>query len=183
MNIVEVPIDSIRAADWRATHMLLPDLKLLTQSMVEYGWISPIIVRKKDSVIIDGFHRWLIAQKDAEFRKRHGKKTVPVVFMDIDLIDAMVMHIRLNRARGVLMARYISLLAKDILASKKYQRTEIKRLLAMSEDELAVLLDGSLLKHRKISEYEYSKAWVPVEVPASTPIEAVSFEAPPNADR
>lgn len=183
MNIVEVPIDSIRHADWRATHLLLPDFKLLTQSMIEYGWISPIIVRKKDNVIIDGFHRWVIAQNDQDFRKKHGKKTVPVTFVDVDLIDAMVMHIRLNRVHSVLMARYMSRLAKDILASKKYQRIEIKRLLAMSEDELTVLLDGSLLKHRKISEYQYSKAWVPVEVPASAPVESVAFEAPPNADR
>jgi hypothetical protein len=182
MKIVEVSVDSVRPSDWRATHMLKPDLKLLVKSMHEYGWISPIIVRKSDSRIIDGFHRWMIAQEDSEFRKKHGKK-VPVVFVDCDKIDAMVMHIRLNRTRGQLVARFLSQLVSNILVSKKYDQTEMRQMLHMTQEEINVLIDGSLLKHKKIKEHEYSKAWIPVEMPAGTPAPAAIIETPPNADR
>lgn len=180
MNIVMVPVDSIRPADWRATYMLKPDMKLLTKSMMEYGWLSPITVRKSDSRIIDGFHRWLVAQ-DQDFIKKHGKK-IPVIFVDIDAIDSMIMHIRLNRARGSLIAKFVSRLINDIVRSKKYERSELKQLLTMGDDEIEVLLNGTLLKQRKISEYQYSKAWVPVEAPAGS-VEAAIIETPPNADR
>jgi hypothetical protein len=183
MNIFQVPITSVRPAEYRATHMLKPDFKLLNASMVEHGWIYPIVVRKNDMKIIDGFHRWLIASENDQFRKLHGKKTLPAVLADVDLIDAMVMHIRLNRTRGQLVARHLGMLVTDILKSQKYERKEVRQMLTMTEDELRVLLDGSLLKHRNISEYEYSKAWIPVEVAAGEAVPSVTFETPPNADR
>ena len=182
MNITYVPISSIRPADWRTTHILKPDLKLLVKSMVEYGWLSPIIVRKSDSKIIDGFHRWMIADQDAEFRGKYGD-LVPVLFVDVDLIDAMMMHIRLNRSRGQIMAKYLSLVVRDILVSKKYDTKDLRSALIMTDEELAVLIDGSLIKHRNIKEHKYSKAWIPVEISTSEPAAPVAIERPPNADR
>lgn len=183
MKIVEVPIGSIRPADWRATHVLKPDMKLLAQSMIAFGWVAPIIVRQKDSRIIDGYHRWVIAQNDREFARKHGAKTVPVIFYDVDSIDAMVMHIALNRSRGQLVARHLSPLVKSILKTKKYSEADMRRMLTMSRQELDTLLDGTLFKQRKVEDYEYSKAWVPVEVPAGQTIDSVKIELPPNADR
>lgn len=183
MNVVDVPINSIRPADWRANHVLKPDMKLLSQSMMTFGWTAPLVVREQDSRIIDGYHRWLIAQTDREFGRKHGAKTVPVVFYDIDSIDAMVMHIVLNRSRGQLVARRLSPLVRNILKTKKYSEADMRRILTMSRDEIATLLDGTLFKQRKIDEYEYSKAWVPIEVPAGKTIENVKIELPPNADR
>lgn len=183
IDIKNVSIESIRPADWRATHMLKPDLKLLSQSMIENGWLYPVVVRKDDSTIIDGFHRWLVAKNDPEFRKKHGSTTIPIVSVKVDLIDAMVMHVRLNRTRGILLAEYVSYIVNDALKSRKYSEMEMRRLLAMTADELSVLRDGSLLKHRNIAEHEYSKAWVPVEVPAGEETPTVDFEKPPNGDR
>lgn len=183
MKIVNVPIDSIRPSDWRACYVLKPDLKLLAKSMVEYGWLSPIVVRKSDSKIIDGFHRWVIAQSDKDFARKHDNTVVPVVFMDVDSIEAMVAHIRMNRSRGQLVAKNVSALVKNILRSKKYDEKEIRQLLTMTREEFDVLLDGTLLKHRNIANYEYSKAWVPVEVAATKSPDAIKIELPPNADR
>lgn len=184
MKIVDVPIDSIRPAKWRTTYVLKPDLKLLAQSMVEAGWLSPIVVRREDMTIIDGFHRWLVAQQDKDFVRTHGNKTVPVQFVEIDEVDAMVLHVRMNRARGQVMAKYLSLMIHDILSSRKYKESDFKRLFNMSDDEICVLLEGNLIKHRKVKDHEYSKAWVPIEVPAGKEIPVVEFiERPPNADR
>ena len=53
----------------------------------------------------------------------------------------------------------------------------------MRHDEFHLMLDGSLLKHRKVSEHNYSRAWVPVEAdPKATELQ-VAIERPPNADR
>lgn len=183
MQIVDVPIDSIRPASWRATHVLKPDLKLLAQSMIAFGWTSPIVVRKDDMTIIDGYHRWVIAQTDTSFGRKHGAKTVPVVVYDLDSVDAMVMHIALNRSRGQLVAKKLSSLVKGILRVKKYSQDEIRKMLNMTREEMDVLLDGTLFKQKKLDDYEYSKAWVPIEVPAGKKIESVSIEQPPNADR
>jgi hypothetical protein len=53
----------------------------------------------------------------------------------------------------------------------------------MKSDELQLLIDGSLLKQRKISQHTYSRAWVPVEADAKITEIQMSIEKPPNADR
>jgi ParB-like chromosome segregation protein Spo0J len=182
LNIEMVPINSVRPATWRATHVLKPDMKVLSKSMVDFGWLGPIVVRRKDSTIIDGFHRWVIAQ-DAEFRKVHKGDLIPVMFVEVDEVDARLMHVRLNRGRGGVVARFLALLLQDVFASRKYSNLEIRRMLGMSNEEIALLEEGSLLKHRKIDEYEYSKAWVPVEVPVAAKQQEMVIERPPNPDR
>jgi ParB-like chromosome segregation protein Spo0J len=182
MKIDLVDIHSIRPANWRATHILLPDLKLLTASMIEAGWLSPVVARVADRTIIDGFARWLVPQNSKEFVKKHGD-WVPVVWVDIDEIDAMILHVRMNRARGNLVARFMSPLIQEILASRKYSEDELKKMLKMGEEELNLLLDGDLIKQKKVKEHQYEKAWVPVEVPANAVQTSIVLERPPNPDR
>ena len=63
------------------------------------------------------------------------------------------------------------------------EKEDFEEILQMRHDEFHLMLDGSLLKHRKISEHNYSRAWVPVEAdPKATEIQ-VAIERPPNADR
>jgi len=55
--------------------------------------------------------------------------------------------------------------------------------LAMSSDEVDIMMDGTLIKSRKIAEHKYSRAWVPVEAPASATESSAVIERPPNPDR
>jgi len=176
-----VKFTEISGAPWRTTHLLKPDLNLLSQSISEYGIISPIVVQKKNMQIIDGYHRWLVCAKDKKIQKTLGG-VVPVVLFDVDNIDAMVMHIRLNRAKSQIVAKYMSSVLRDIASSKKYSILEIEELFNMNMLELDLMLDGSLLKMRKIKEHKYSNAWVPIEAPAGT-VDNVVLERPPNEDR
>jgi ParB-like chromosome segregation protein Spo0J len=178
---VNVHFENIRPADWRATHVLRPDLKLLADSIAEDGWVYPIIVRTADSRIIDGFHRWQVAQADKRILAR-DEGVIPVEFRDIDEIDAMILHARLNRARGSIVAKYLSMMVTDILASRKYTEDDLQKMLRMSVDEIGLLVDGSLIKHRNLKEYQYSKAWVPIEVRDGTSQDP-GIERPPNPDR
>ena len=181
MNITEVPFNSLRPAPWRVNHTLKPDMLLLGQSMSDYGWLQPIVVQRSTSMIIDGFHRWVICQEQA-FKKAYGQN-VPVLFVDVDDIDAMVMHVRLNRARGNIFAKPFSKLIRTLVISDKYTTDEIADMLNMSADEFDLMLTGGLLKQRKIPQHTYSRAWVPIEAPSKGELENSVIERPPNADR
>jgi len=181
MNIMDVPVNSIKPAPWRVNYVLKPDMQLLKISMIEYGWLQPIIVQESTGEIIDGFHRWLVAQ-DKDFWKKYGDD-VPVIYRDVDNIDAMIMHVRLNRARGDIFAKPFSKLIRTIVVSDKYSTDDVADMLNMSADEFDLMVTGGLLKQRKIPQHQYSKAWVPIEAPSKDELDKRIIERPPNADR
>lgn len=182
MQIHTVPSSSIKPPSWKATYILRPDVVLLRTSLIESGWLQPIVVRLEDQTIIDGTTRWHIASTEERFVKRHGS-SVPVLYHDVDEIDAMILHIRLNRARGATHPVLLSRAVKRILNSNKYGDDELATILSMSDDEIELLATGDLLKRKDLEKYEYSRAWVPVEVPKVTEVESSIIERPPNPDR
>ena len=67
MNIHDVPLTSLRAPSWGSTYLLRPDRMLLRLSIVESGWLQPLVVRRADQTIIDGTKRWDTALSDEKF--------------------------------------------------------------------------------------------------------------------
>lgn len=181
IELATVNIGSLNPAPWRATHVLKPDLKLLTESLREYGVLSPLVVRKESMTIIDGFHRYVSLQNDKTLLKASGGKVLAQI-IDCSDIDAMIMHIRLNRGRGNIVSHHMSRLVKKINQSGAYDAYELQSLFGMNVMEMDMMLDGSLIKMRKVSEHTYSKAWVPVEAPSGK-VENIVLERPPNPDR
>jgi hypothetical protein len=98
-------------------------------------------------------------------------------------VDARLLHIGLNRARSSVVAKPMSSIIRSIILSKKYTAKDLDRMLSIKKDEFDLMMDGTLLKHRKVSEHKYSRAWVPVEAPAGTLDRGIEIESPPNADR
>jgi hypothetical protein len=182
MLIHQVPLQSLRAPKWGATYIMRPEKILLRLSMYESGWLQPLVVRSADQSIIDGTKRWDLALSDDKFKARHGL-LVPVVYHDVDEIDAMVLHVRLNRAKGNVHPYALSQIVKSIIRSKKYGERDLLAILAMSNDELDLMISSGLLKSKNWEKYEYSRAWVPIEVPSGTPIDSSVIERPPNPDR
>lgn len=182
MNIEWLDSSAFAPAPWRTTYVLKPDMNVLIQSLTDYGWLSPIIVREKTLEIIDGFHRLAIANNHKPVRKR-DKGLVPVVMIDCSEVDAMMMHVRLNRGRGAIVAKDLSHLVREVLRSGKYSEDDIMEMLGMSVDEFGHMRNGSMIKAKKMAEHQYSKAWVPVEAPANIKEQAGFIERPPNADR
>lgn len=173
---------SLREASFKCTYILKPDQKVLTESLVKYGILSPLIVQAKSNTIIDGHERWMIVANDESIGKRYRNK-VPVIFVDCDDIDAMLLHLQMNRGRGTLYAKPLSSVFKKIVRSGKYGKSDLRRLLALTADEIDLLFDGSLIKTRNLKEHTYSRAWIPIEAPSNKPVAAVTIERPPNADR
>lgn len=182
MNIEMVEIGSLVEAPWRTTYVLKPDQKVLSGSLLDYGWLSPLIAQKGTGKIIDGHERWLIAGDEKQIMRR-DRGRVPVTWVDCDDIEAMIMHIRLNRGRGAIQAKKLSTVFKQITRSGKYDKAELKKMFTMSNDEMDLLYDGGLIKTRKLDQHVYSRAWVPIEAPKGAVAPAMSIEKPPNADR
>jgi ParB-like chromosome segregation protein Spo0J len=182
LDIIWVEGQTLKAAPWRSTYVLRPDLNVLASSMEDHGWLQPIVVQKKSNMIIDGHHRWEIAGSLKKFTKTY-KGLIPVVYEDCSDIEAMMLHLRMNRGRGNVVAKKMSRILRDCNASRKYNEKDFKRILSMHYDEIDIMLDGTLLKSRKVSDHKYSNAWVPVEAPAGAIETAAVIERPPNADR
>lgn len=172
---------SLVEGDWRCTYILKPDVEVLYRSLEDYGWLQPLVVQKRTRAIIDGHYRWEVSSNIKKLNK-DTKGLVPVLFVDCDDIDAMLMHLRLNRGRGDVLTKKMSRIVQFVLASKKYDEKDIKFLFNMHADELDVMVDGTLLKHKKIADHKYSAAWVPIEAPATVKDQALIIERPPNKD-
>jgi len=149
-------IRSLRLPDWgNACYIVEPDRKQLEESIKTYGILSPVVIQA-DGTIIDGVHR-------VEIASGLGMRSVPVVRLDIDKVEAMILHIDLNRYRGIVVAKYMSRIIKRILGSGKYDYDKLRKRLKMTKEEFDVLADGTLIKMRKIKQHTYSPAWVPIE--------------------
>ena len=89
--------EKVRPNGYNPNAQLPSSTLMLIQSIREFGWTQPIVVRPPNSegvhVIIDGEHRWRAAEA-------LGAKWIPVSILEKDpsgLISATVLH---NRARG-----------------------------------------------------------------------------------
>lgn len=182
LNIKYINVESLKVPSWRATHILRPDMLVLSASLGQFGFIQPIHIRKSTGEIIDGSERFLIATNVKQMKEKI-RDGIPVIEHDIDSLDAMMLHLRLNRGRGNVVAKPMSSIIKKLRLSGKYNLSDFESLLCMKADELSLMLDGSLIKSRNIQDHKYSRAWVPVEAPPGTIDSGPIIERPPNEDR
>lgn len=180
--IENIDVSELNTAPFKATYILRPDLLSLSASIFDHGILCPLIVQKSTNIVIDGNERLNLAKNQKQINANLGG-VVPVKFIDCDLIDAMLLHINLNRSRGAVVAKPMSKIIRNIILSRKYTAKDLDRILSMKKDEYELMMDGTLLKHRKVSEHKYSRAWVPVEAPPGTIDTGIEFETPPNDDR
>lgn len=174
-------ISILKRPDWHATHILRPDLLVLSASISMYGILSPIIVRKETNEIIDGYQRWKLVSEIKDLQDKFNSR-VPVKLIDCDSIWARILHIQLNRGRGYVLTDKLSTIIRQLTATGMFTDEDFDKLLTIKYDELEVLLDATIIKRSKIKEHTYSRAWVPVEAPAGT-VGSASIEVPPNPDR
>lgn len=182
IHINYVDEKSLKIPNWRATYVLRPDLLALSASLGQHGFIQPIHIRKSTMEVIDGSERLLLARNVKEIKKACNGM-IPVVEHDVDLFGAMMLHLQLNRARGTMQAKNVSEIVRKLYMSGRYNKSHFDSMLCMKGEEFALMLDGTLLKVRKIQEHNYAKAWVPVEEPPGTINSAPLIERPPNKDR
>ena len=180
-EIKQIDPKNLKPASWKTTYLLSPDLAVLARSINAYGFLSPIIARKEDSTIIDGHERYLLALNNQHIKKSIGA-TIPVIFVDCSEKDAMILHVQINRGRGLVVAKKLSSLIRALLISESATEQELCTAFNMTLDEVEMLTDGTIIKHRGIKNHIYSRAWVPVESSVKL-VGEPQIEIPPNSDR
>ena len=183
MEIEQIEFSKLKVPKWKVTYTLRPELLVIAGSLIEFGFIQPIHVRKSTGEIIDGSERFMLAQSIEEISASCNFR-LPAIVHDFGLIDSMLLHIRLNRGKSTVINEKLSNVLRTIIDSEIYTVQQVKMFLSMGTEELSVLYDGGLFKQRKIKEHNYSKAWVPVEAPSNLSTnKEMEFESPPNGDR
>jgi ParB-like chromosome segregation protein Spo0J len=161
-NIQWLEADSLIANAWNPNRVHKAELKLLEYSLLSTGWIQPILANK-DNLIIDGFHRWRLSQDSKAIKARWGGK-VPVAVLDIDRPHAMLMTIRINRAKGSHVAVNMSEIVRELLEVHGYAAEEIAKEMGANLDEVNLLAQDGVFAVKNIAKWSYSPAWYPVEI-------------------
>lgn len=135
-----VPRDRVRPNDYNPNVVLEDNLALLERSILLNGWTLPIVVTEH-LVIIDGFHRWMVAGREPLLTLLGGR--VPVVIVKhLDPAQNVYGTITHNRARGVHQLGPMKAIIKGLLDSGKTV-PEIGRELGMKHEEVFRLSDLS----------------------------------------
>ncbi len=161
--------ENLKTPDWRTTYILSPDLTGLMGSIRTFGILYPVIAME-DGTIIDGYARWVAAH-------RLQLSEMPVVFKDLNKVEAIILHIQLNRSRGQVVPYYLSRAIRTLTTA--IGERQVMNNLNMTADEYDILIDGSLLKKRKVDAHNYNAAWVPIESSSS---EDFQIERPTTRD-
>lgn len=169
MKLPDDPVYHVKPVDvftlnpniWNPNTVFNTELTLLEESILESLWLHPIIVNK-NLTIIDGYHRYWLAKNSQKIMEKDNG-LVPCVILDIDDRDAMMMTVRINRAKGTHGAIQMRDLVRTLIDEHDVSPQEMVEKMGMTESEVGLLYEGSLLKKRNLQNHTYSKAWVPIE--------------------
>lgn len=156
-----VAVDDLQANHYNPNAVARAELRLLEWSILQTGWVQPILVAR-DGWIIDGYHRWCLAKNSKAIHARYGG-LVPVARLDVDLPEAMMVTVRMNRAKGTHVALRMSDLVKALIQDHGVPLDVIAQGIGATPDEVALLRDSNIWKTRNLANCPYSRAWVPRE--------------------
>jgi hypothetical protein len=161
-KVTWVPVDTLNANDYNPNHVFGPEMKLLERSLIATGWVQPILtVSLEDPHIVDGFHRSLLAKSPAIFARDGG--LVPIAPLGITRPEAIVVTVRMNRAKGSHAALLMSDLVRELIDDHGLPPAKVAEEMGMTLDEVALLHSTGIFKARKLEGRPYSRAWVPIE--------------------
>lgn len=159
-NITWLNADALEANNYNPNVVFNPELRSLETNILSIGWVQPVIV-STDYVIIDGFHRVMLSKESKKLQaKYHGQ--VPCVVFDVPRDEAMILTVRMNRAKGSHVAVRMSEMVKELIDEHHWERTALAKELGATGKEIDLLYQDGVFKLRNIKDYKYSKAWYPV---------------------
>lgn len=168
----EFPTDPISCIEWRRADELdandynpnvvfTPELRLLEKSILKTGWVQPILINP-EGTIIDGFHRATLARTSEAIRQRYGGRC-PCAIIRCGRAAAMLMTVRMNRAKGSHVAVRMSALVRELIDEHQLDPQEIADEMGATLDEVELLRQEGVFKHRNLDKAPFSRAWVPEE--------------------
>ena len=150
---------SLKANAYNPNVVHRPELRLLEHSLITSGWIQPILITPAGT-IIDGFHRWRLAQDSTTLRDKYGGH-VPCVVLDIPEPEAEMLTVRINRAKGTHVAVRMHEIVLDLIDKHGYSREQVAQGIGASLEEVDLLYQENIFIARSLDKVPYSKAWVP----------------------
>lgn len=149
--------DDLNANDYNPNVVLNKELKLLEHSILQSGWIQPVLVNE-DLSIIDGYHRSFLSKTSKELREKYNGK-VPCVIMYLTESERMLLTIRINRAKGNHVAIKMHDIIKELIDKHKLSVEYICKSIGAGKDEIDLLYKDGVFDALNIKEHKYSKAW------------------------
>jgi len=149
-----VDIEDIYANEYNPNRMPQTEMKLLSDCIIKYGFLFPIIVaynkEKGKFRIIDGYHRY-------ETLKKIGAKRVSIINLNLTHHDAIQLTVLMNRIKGMHQVELMS----DLLVNLEdlgLMDDEICKNLGMETEEYLRLKQQLGIAH-SFKSHEYSKSW------------------------
>jgi DNA modification methylase len=138
LRIEHVPIEELRPDPGNPRRIADAELEALTRSLREFGFVSPVLARREDRVVIGGHQRLLAA-------RRLGLKTVPVIFVDVSIEQARVLNLALNKISGTWDEELLAHMLADLQGTAAIDLS----LSGFNEDELDKLLKSLDVREKR----------------------------------
>lgn len=151
----------LKANNYNPNVVFDPELKLLERSILKTGFVQPILIAR-DGTIIDGFHRAMLSKLSAALKQRYGGMC-PCAVLDVDRATAMMLTVRMNRAKGSHVAARMSEIIRELIDVHGCDRQEIAAELGAGQDEIDLLYQDGVFKMKNIENYRFGRAWYPKE--------------------
>lgn len=151
----------LNANDYNPNVVFTPEMRLLEKNILMTGWVQAILVTK-DGTIIDGFHRTMLARDSKALQAKYAGH-VPCAVVDISRPEAMMLTIRINRAKGTHVAVRMSEIVRELIDVHHVSPEQVATEIGATPDEIDLLRQDGVFKMKNIAGYVYSKAWYPKE--------------------
>jgi hypothetical protein len=160
-NIQWIDCDKLKANHYNPNRVMNAEMNLIEKSILRTGWIQPILVNT-NFYIIDGFHRWTLSRLSSQLKdKYHGK--VPCAVLDVTDAEAMVITVRINRAKGTHLAFRMSEYVKELVQKHNMTLEYLAGEIGATIDEVQLLMRADMFEHKEVQNWAYSEAWFPAE--------------------
>lgn len=139
MEIVNVPIGELKAAEYNPRRMTKKEAKDLTTSIRRFGFAEPIVVNNhadRMNVIIGGHQR-------VEVAKTLGIKEVPVVYITLAPEKERELNLRLNKNLGSWDYELLANIDVELLADVGFTAKEMGSMFDL-DPEAEELTDGEM---------------------------------------
>tara|TARA_R100000655_G_scaffold40580_2_gene76321 strand:- start:18375 stop:18884 length:510 start_codon:yes stop_codon:yes gene_type:complete len=156
-----IDAEALVANDYNPNIVMNAELKALELNILQVGWVQPIII-SKDKIIIDGFHRTMLSKQSKALKQKYDGR-VPCVVFDVPRDKAMILTVRMNRAKGSHVALKMSGMIRELIDKHGWSNTDVGKEIGASVKEIDLLYQDSVFKMKNIKNYKYSKAWYPVQ--------------------
>ena len=131
MQIIEVPLQDLKEAEYNPRQMTEKQVKDLTESIKRFGLVDPIIANShkgRENVVVGGHQRLKIASI-------LGFTTIPVVYVNLDEKKERELNLRLNRNLGEWDYNMLANFNEEELLNVGFTSEELDKIFELDVDE------------------------------------------------